>query len=127
MRLKIGLIEDSRFEFHKWELLADLSDHSCEVIWYKEPQTFLRRVNKDKVDFLVVDRSLYSKGKKIDIVTSGFMHKIREVYPGPIVYCSDIAAFKDEKHFFQKSIPGKVIKSIDKLINDLELSDAKYN
>ena len=94
--LVIGLIEDSKIEFRRWEGLVETSEEDCIILWFSDPQSFL--ASNEKLDILVVDRSFEGKGGDIDIITSGLINKIKEKFKGPTVYSSECPLFKDERH-----------------------------
>lgn len=113
----IGLIEDSKFEYQKWQFLAESSEIPCEIRWFEKPEDFLS--SAESFDLLILDRSFEIGDRTVDIVTSGYLRKIRDRFDGPLVYASDAPLFKDEREFFAKALPGKSIKSIPKLLKSL--------
>ena len=115
--IKIGLIEDSKYEYQKWQFLAENSEIPCEIKWFETPEIFL--ASSERYDLIVVDRTFEMDGSTIDLVTSGFLQKIKDHFDGPVVYSSDAPLFKDERELFAKSLSGKKIKSIPNLLKSL--------
>ena len=116
----IGLIEDSRLEFRRWEILAEKSKYECEILWFSSPQAFLDSI--DSLDVLVVDRSFEGISGSSDIITSGLINEIKEKFKGPTVYSSECPLFKDERHLFDLELKGKKIKSIEALLEKLGMA-----
>lgn len=118
--MNIGLIEDSKMEFQRWEDLAEKSGLDCNILWFKDPQAFLN--SNASLDILIVDRSIEGEGEEIDIITSGIIEEIKKKFKGPTVYSSACPLFKDERHFFDLALRGKKIKSIETLLEKLGMA-----
>ena len=116
----IGLIEDSKLEFRRWEGLAEKSDADCIILWFSDPQSFL--ASNEPLDILIVDRTIEGKGEDIDIITSGLINDIKEKFKGPTVYSSECPLFKDERHLFDLALKGKKIRSIEALLEKLGMA-----
>lgn len=114
MTVKIALIEDSRWEHDKWDLLAEKAKNDVTIHHFYHPSEFL---DKGEVfDIVVVDRTIEWQGQRVDIVTSGYLDKISKVHSGKLIYYSNAAVFRDEKHYFDKVLKGKKISSIDSIL-----------
>ena len=110
MAIMIGLIEDSRWEHDKWDILAEKCEKKVDLHHFYHPNEFLNQ--STDFDILVVDRTIEWEGERIDIVTSGFLEKIREKHQGKLVYYSNATVFRDEKSYFDQVIKSKKISSL---------------
>ena len=105
----IGLLEDEEFVYSNWEILAEDSELSCEVLWFEDEQSL--NDNLSKIDLLIVDRNLGD----LDIIESGLIPKIRERFSGPILLSSVANPSKQEKALFDKILYNKNPPSIKNL------------